>query len=277
MDFRLFINDRLDELKVDNPKFSRRYFCSKLGLASTNYLKLIIDGRRNVSDKLLERMTQVLGLDEEESMFFVDLLAYGQARTTEAKMMALENLRKNKRFIKVHQLALDHFDYFSDPITLTLRELVALADFHEDYEWIAKRLPIKATPKRIRESLDKLERLGQIARVDDGRLTVVHKHQSSGQQLGSVSLRSYHLKMMQLAQEAMELPTNIRHYRGLTMSIPSSAYDKIIEQLSLCINRIRAIVDETTDAEHVYHMEMALFPLTRRPELETDEAGGPTK
>lgn len=263
MDFRLFVNDRLDELKAENSKFSRRYFCSKLGLASTNYLKLIIDGRRNLSDKLLVRMAQVLGLDEEESAFFVDLVAYGQAKNTEAKMLALENLRKNKRFIKVHQLALDHFDYFADPVTLTMRELVALRDFREDTDWIGQRLPVKASPGHIREALDKLERLGQIARTEDGRLAVVHRHQSTGSQLGSVSLRSYHLKMLQLGIEAMELPVDVRHYRGLTMSIPAPAYDKIIEQISLCINRVRAIVDESPDASQVYHLEMVLFPLTR--------------
>lgn len=274
MDYRLFINDRLDELKADNAKFSRRYFCSKLGLASTNYLKLIIDGRRNLSDKLLIRMAQVLGLDEEESAFFADLVAYGQAKNTEAKLLALENLRKNKRFIKVHQLALDNFDYFADPVTLTMRELVALRDFREDPEWIAQRMPVKATARQIQESLDKLERLGQIARAEDGSLAVVHRHQSTGSQLGSVTLRSYHLKMLQLAAEAMELPVDTRHYRGLTMSIPGVAYDKIIEQISLCINRIRAIVDESTDATQVYHLEMALFPLTRGSGVGVGGAGG---
>ena len=265
-DFRNFLNDRLNELKDDNTTFSRRYFVKKLGLASSSYLSRIIDGSKNLSERLARKLPDVLGLTVEETSFFYDLVRYGQAKTTAAKVEALDMLRRNRRFIKVHQLALDHFDYYSDPLTLTLREMVANRDFSEEPQWIAKRLPFKSSPKKIKLAIEKLIRLGFLERDDQGKLVVCTKHVASGDHLGSVPLRTYHRNMLEMAAESIEKPVNIRHFRGLTVSIPSETYEEITEQMAMCVNRVRAIVDASGPSDHVYHLEMSLFPLTNRDE-----------
>ncbi len=267
-DFRDFLRERLKELKAENAKYSRRYFADRLGLASPSYLKMITDGKRNLSDSLFRRLVDVLCFTSEEAGFFHDLVRYGQARSTEAKADALESLRRNRKFLNVHHLELDQFDYFADPLTLTLRDMVALKDFREDPKWISERLPKKASATRIREALSRLERLGQLERDEDGTLCVTHNHQSTGDRLGSVPLRTYHLKMLDLAKDAMELPVSERHFRGLTMSIPAEAYEEVTKQMVACIDNVRAIVDSHCETEQVYHLEMAFFPLTRRETAE---------
>lgn len=264
LNYRMFLAHRLVELKKESSKYSQRFFARRLGLSTNNYLKRIADGERNLSDKLARKVAEVIGLNQGESGFFLDLVRFNQAKTTESKTDALESLRKNKRFVKVHQLELDQFDYFSDPLTLTMRDLVGLEDFNEDPKWIAGKLQEKVRPKAIRESLAKLERLGQLKRDRDGILQVTHAHQSTGPQLGSQPLRQYHLNMLAMAAQSMELPTDTRHFRGLTMSIPTKSYEQIVEELSLCINKVRAIIDASKDSEHVYHLEMGFFPLTKR-------------
>ncbi len=263
-DFRDFLNDRLNELKDENSTFSRRYFVKKLGLASSSYLSRIIDGSKNLSERLARKLPDVLGLSAEETSFFYDLVRYGQAKTTAAKVEALDMLRRNRRFIKVHQLALDRFDYYSDPLTLTLREMVANRDFVEDPDWIAKRLPFKSSPRKIRIAIEKLIRLGLLERNEEGKLVICTKHVKSGDRLGSVPLRTYHRNMLELAIDSIEKPVSVRHFRGLTMSIPSDTYEEITEQMAMCVNRIRAIVDASGASDHVYHLEMSLFPLTDR-------------
>lgn len=263
-DFRVFLKDRLAELKKENSKFSQSYFSDRLGLSSRSYLSMLIDGKRKLAETLTPKLAKVLGLNSEETAFFRELVNYGQAKTTDAKAEALENLRRNKNFLKVHRMALDHFDYMSDPLTLTLREMATLKDFREDAKWIAGRLPMKVGLKKIREALSRLERLGQLVRDDDGRLRVAHMHQTTGSSLGSVPLRTYHRKMLGTAADSIELPADTRHYGGITMSIPSESYKRIVERFEAFIDELRAIVDEGDDPEHVYHLEMSLFPLTRR-------------
>jgi len=267
-DFRRFIADRLTELHVERSQYSRRYICRKLGLASNNYLKLIIEGQRRLTDSLAPKLAEILGLSDRETEFFLDLVGYNQARTTTAKNKALNDLRLHRRFVQVHQLAIDAFDYFADPITVAMRELVALEDFQEDPDWISARLRQPATPRQIRAAITKLERLGLLARDPNGRLHAVDAHQDSGAQLGSAPLRTYHVNMLRLAGEAMELPPTTRYYQGLTVSIPGSAYERIVAQVQKAVEEVRSIVDEARPCEHVYHLELAFFPLTKRREGE---------
>ncbi len=84
-DFRMFIRDCLDEAKARDRKYSRRYFCHRIGLSSTNYLKRIIDGSRDLTDDLAQRLSTAMELDREEKVFFYHLVRFGQAKTTEAK------------------------------------------------------------------------------------------------------------------------------------------------------------------------------------------------
>lgn len=263
-DFRRFIEDRMNELSAENSKYSRRYFCRKLGLASNNYLKMIIDGARSLTDSLAPKVAEVLGLSGKETAFFIDLVKYNQAKTTEAKNKALQELRLHRRFVKVHRIAIDKFDYFADPVTLAMREVVALNDFRENYDWIASRLLISATDKQIEEALNTLLRLGQIERAEDGTLRQTNAHQDTGPQLGSAPLRAYHINMLKQAAESIELPVDTRYFQGLTVTIPSKAYEKVIEKIQEAMEEIRKIVDEEEPSEEVYHLETAFFPLTKR-------------
>lgn len=263
-DFRQFIADRLDELQAENPKYSRRYICHKLGLASNNYLKMILDGARTLTDKLAPKLAETLGLSEQETDFFLDLVTYNQSKTTEAKKKALEDLRLHRRFVKVQRMTIDAFDYIADPLTLTMRELAALDDFSEDPEWISAHLLRPATARQIQDAIATLERLGQLVRDESGRLRVADAHQDAGEQLGSVPVRTYHLNMLKLAGEAMELPVSQRYFQGLTVSIPASAYGRVVEKIQEAVEDIRRIVDESTPSEQVYHLEVTFFPLTKR-------------
>jgi len=263
-DFRKFLLDRITELQAEKPQYSRSYFCQRLGLASMNYLKLLIEGKRRLTDELAIRLTEVLGLTEQETAFFRDLVVYNQARTTEAKNVALKDLRLHRRFVKVQQMTIDSFDYIADPLTLTLRELTSLPDFNEDPGWIAAHLPKPATSKQIKDSLATLLRLGMLARDQDGVLRPAAQHQDTGQQLGSVPLRSYHLNMIKLSAEAMELPPTTRYFQGLTVSISPGAYARVVSKIQEAVEDVRRIVDEDEPSEQVYHLEVTFFPLSKR-------------
>lgn len=263
-DFKCFLADRMAELKRENDKFTRSYFSGKLGLSSRSYLSMVIDGSRKLSAAMTRKMCAVLALTREETVFFLDLVQFNQAPDTEAKTEALDKLRHSRRFLKVHQLEMDQFDCLGDPLTLTLREMASLQDFKDDEDWISRRLPGRIGKKKIRQALERLKRVGWLEEDRDGRLRPLHKHQASGVQLGLAPLRAYHLRMLQKAAEAMELPTDLRYFRGLTMSIPTELYGRIVEETYDYIDRVRALVDAGKNCEHVYQLEMSLFPLTKR-------------
>ncbi len=266
-DFRAFMHDRLKELKSDDSKYSGRYIAARLSLGSRNYLRMLIDGKRNMSDKLLRNMPTAFGLDKEEDAYFKDLVRFGQAVDQETKNEALENLKRHKKFLEVHQLSIGYFDYMSDPVALALREMTQLDDFCEDIGWIQSKLAIKAGKKRICDAIEKLETIGLLYRDKDDKLDINHKHQITGDQLGSTPLRAYHTSMLKQGIKSMQLPTDIRHYGGITISIPKESYGKIVNKFEAFMDEVRNIVDESNKQDDVYHLEMTLFPLTKPKDL----------
>src|ERR1700755_1809203 len=81
LDFRAFLRDHYAARKASGRGFSYRSFSRKAGLKSPNYLKLVIDGERNLSPDMAERFARACGLKDDEQRYFVDLVAFGQAAT----------------------------------------------------------------------------------------------------------------------------------------------------------------------------------------------------
>ena len=207
-DFRCFLRDRLGEMKEQDKKYSLRYLSNKMGLASKSHLKMVADGARNLSPELAEQMASVFGLNEQETGFFLVLIRFGQAKSLSEQQDALAELRKRRRFLAVHQLKLDRFDYLSDPLTLALREMVTFADFQENPDWIQKRLPKKFSKTKILEAIDKLLRIGLLFRQQDGSLAVAQKHQHTGDDFRSTALKLFYQNAFRQAAQSLTQPAD---------------------------------------------------------------------
>ena len=264
-DYRGFLADRLDEMKAQNRKFSRRYFIKRLGLANSNYLKMIIDGCKPLSKSLVAKLEKELGLGSDEAAFFSRLVRFGQAKTSLEKTEALEEMRHCRRFVNVHQLALQHFDYLTSPLALALREIVVLPEFQESPEWIASRLTFKAKPREIEAMLHQLLDMGLLVRDGNGRLQQSQPHQSTGPQWGNVSLRAYHRKMLELASDSIDQPVQTRSFSGLSFAMNDRTYPKILERYAAFLDEVRALIENERDWNGIYHLEAVLFPLSHFP------------
>lgn len=240
-------------------------------LANSNYLKMLIDGKRRLTRKLAEKMPGALGLTREEARFFLALVEYIQAETTDSRAEALRRLKRFKRFLHVHRTELEHFSYLNDPLLLTLREMVALPDFSEDVDWILAHLPGGMRRQEIEDGIAKLLSLGMIFRDDEGRLQQAKQHIATGDLFGYTPLRKHHLSMLELAGKAMDQPADTRYFRGLTMTLSPESYQRIVEEYSCFIDRVRSIVDADEACSEVYHMHTSLFPMTRPKRSEDPE------
>jgi len=262
-DYRCFLAERLSELKRQDRKYSLQYFTRKLGLGSRNYLRMVVCGERNLSLRLAERLGEVLGLDERQHDVFLLLVRFAQEGDTGQKNEILRELRKNKRFLDLHKLALDRLDYLADPLLLTLREMAPLDDFTEDPAVLAKRIKGKVSARQVASGLKKLIEMGLLVRSPEGRLVQAHRHQDSGEQLGSVPLRTYHKNMLEQAIESIDGDPTTRHLTGISLSMSEQGYRKSLEQLDLFLDALRRIAEEDPAPDRVLHLEMALYPLTK--------------
>ena len=66
VDYRAYLREMFDYLKVTRPQFSYRYFSRIAGFTSPNFLKLVADGERNLTPPSIPKFAKGLWLDEHE-------------------------------------------------------------------------------------------------------------------------------------------------------------------------------------------------------------------
>src|SRR5688572_23947614 len=81
LDYRAFLRDYYTERKARRG-FSFRNFSKRAGLGSPNYLKLVMDGDRNLTNEMAARFAHALGLNSDSANYFVELVRFTQAKTS---------------------------------------------------------------------------------------------------------------------------------------------------------------------------------------------------
>ncbi len=113
LDYRAFMRDLYAAKKSESAKFSFRFFARKAGFSSSNFLKLVMDGDRNLGPTAIERVASALKLDKDESAFFADLVAMNQAQTVSERNRAFERVAANRRFRAARKLDGPLFEYLT--------------------------------------------------------------------------------------------------------------------------------------------------------------------
>ena len=70
LDYRAFLKDMFCFRKWKDKHFSYRYFAGKSGFASPNYLKLVIDGDRNLTNGSIAKIAKGFKLKKQEREYF---------------------------------------------------------------------------------------------------------------------------------------------------------------------------------------------------------------
>ena len=96
MNYRDFLRDYYEEKKREHSFYSFRLFSQKAGFKSPNFLKLVIDGNRNLSKESVYKFVKALGLNKKESDYFENLVFFNQSESLEEKNAYLARLLKHR-------------------------------------------------------------------------------------------------------------------------------------------------------------------------------------
>ena len=157
LDYRAFLRDFYLREKAKNQSFSHRLFSRRAGLRSSNYLNLVMKGQRDLSAEMATRFARGCALRKVEADYFCELVAFGQAQSSEERNRCYDRLGRFRQFRAAHQLDAAQTAYHSSWYMPAIRELSARKDFQEDPKWIASVLLPPISPQQvIRESLSTL-------------------------------------------------------------------------------------------------------------------------
>lgn len=266
LDYRQFLRDHFAKSKELKTQYSFRYFARRAGLSSSNFLKLVMDGKRNLGPSTIDKFVKALKLDAEAATFFADLVALDQAQTLAERNRAFERVAANRRFRAARRLEGPLFTYLTHWYYPAVRELAGRSDFVEDPAWIAKQLMPPITTRQARAALKTLQDLGLLVADEHGRLVRGETSLTTGHEVRSVVIPAYHRQMIERAADAIErVPPDERDVSALTVCIQSRS----LADLKARIRRFREEMLERCDSEEqpeqVYQLCIQLFPLSKPP------------
>ncbi len=263
LDYRELMRDRFAELKSKRRGVTHRSLSKKAGFASPNFLKLVMDGKRNLTTESIRKVCSAYEIEGREAEFFAQLVEFNQAKDIAAKDMAYERMKVLRRDLPLKRLEHSQFDYLKNWYVIAIREMVGLKDFREDPEWIRSRLNGKVSLSEVKQSLKLLERLGLVRRDAKGRLQQNQATLTTGDEVASVGVYRFHQGMMKKAEEALHgTHPDFRDISSVTVPLSKNKFQEIKQRLQQFRKEILALAKEDAAADVVYQFNMQFFNLS---------------
>jgi uncharacterized protein (TIGR02147 family) len=260
--YRDFVRDFYLFSKANNKKFSHRLFARLAGFKSSNFIKFIIDKKSNVSTESAENLAKAMKLSGAETDFFINLVHFNQAKSSEEKHRYAQELMGRKTSRKIFPLREAVFNYTSKWYLSVLRGLVGLPGFVEDTQWIAKNIFPSLTEAEVRKGFEDLLKLGLVIRDPAGKLTQTSANIASKDEVAFSSVAQFHRQMMARASESIDrTPREKRDISGMTIGMSPETAAKIKEMTQNFRKEIVEIAAQDENATAVYQLNIQLFPL----------------
>lgn len=265
IDYRKYLKDYLSFQKTKYTRFSFRFLARISGFNSPGFLKMVMDGQRNLSPESINKLVKGLKLNKKEGVYFEALVFFNQAQTPKDKDLYFERLSQFKPSIKIQGIQKDQYEYFTQKHYVILREMVALPHFKEDPVWIAQKIKFPIKPKDIEHALEVLTRLGLIKRNEAGKLVQAEAILSTSPEVNSMEVANFHRSMLDEAKESiLDIPPEFRHFSALTIPIPKTALPEIKSRIEHFREEIMSFINQGKyDFFEVYQMNVQFFPVTK--------------
>ena len=266
LDYREFLKDYYNAKKEANPAFSLRVFSDKIGFKAKDFISRVMNGDKNLSSQSIPKVASGLRLGKHETEFFIALVKFNQAETTEERNGAFEEMQavlKVVRFAeKQHLLGHAQYMVYSHWRHLTIRSLIGMYGFDGDYEALARRVHPRITAEEAKASVKLLEDCMLIKKGKNGKYVLTENAITTGDRTSKLALRGFHQDCLKLAADSIDRdPPGTRHISGLTLGISQEGYERIVERINAFRKEIALIAEEDESSDKVFQLQFALFPV----------------
>jgi len=263
LDYRQFLKDAFDDLKANRRGFSHRAFAKMAGFSSSNYVLLVIQGKRNLSGDATLKIAKALKLKKAEAEFFDSLVRFNQAQSDAERNLHYARIASNRHYAKAKPLEKGQFDYYSNWYVPAIRELVLLENFQEDPAWIAAQLRPQITPREAEAALKLLVALGLLARDKNGKLVQHDKHIASGDEVASLAVTNFQREMIERAAASIDnTEPHLREIGSLTFAVSQDKLAEAKRMVREFRSHLAGFLAEESEADAVYQLNVQLFNLS---------------
>lgn len=235
------------------------------GFASPATLSMILNGKRNLTPPVAEKLAKALKLSSREKKYLYTLMEKARAKTESEARILEEQLFKIRNGMDLQNLEWKQYRFLSVWYYPTLYVMVGQKIFREDYFWLAKRLGRGVRPEEVETALDDMLALGLLCRKE-GKFAQALGAIDTDKDINNLSTHKYHQKMIQLALEALDKPVDQRAMTGLTFSVSKEKIPEIKAKIREFRRELNETYSQSTEGKLVYQMNLQFFPLSEEVE-----------
>ena len=262
-DYRAYLKDWYRRRKLIDTELSYRRLASDIGFKSPGHFSLIVNGKANLSLRILDRFLRYLDLSKKESEYFHALVLYTQAKNAEEKKRFFERMMSFKQF-RVRSIAATQYEFLENWRYLAVREVLAVHAFKGDYAALGHAIEPSLTADEARKAIEVLKRLGLITRDAQGRYVRVETVLAAGPEAPAVAVNAFLGQAMDLAKSALErIPKEERVLAATTVSVSRETFEEIREETRAFRRRILEMAQRDPKPDRIYQFQFHVFPLSK--------------
>lgn len=263
-DYREYLRDWYGHSKKRNRSFSYNLFSKKAGFRSINFFMLVMQGKRNLTEESLRKVIVGLGLNKQEQEFFRNLVFFNQSREHNDKNFYYHKLLQSRKYQKIRPLEGSQYEFYSKWYNPVVRELVIAKDFDGTPEWIAGHISPKITVAQAKRSIELLENLGLIKKVEPNKWKQTDPLITANPNVVSLAAHNFHKELIGLSMAVMDtLTTKERDTSSLTLGVKRERLAQIREKIREFRKELLEMVSEDDVPDEVAQINIQFFPVSK--------------
>ncbi len=273
MDYRKFLGDFYSYKRHLSKKDLRPYnyamFSAAADIKSPNYLKMIIEGRRNLSEEMILKFARAMGFNKEQSDEFRLMALFDQSTDPAARNFFLKELSDFRVQQQLRNGQIDKKIWQKIPNWITWVLYAMLDQENVDFQPAKLRelLRSKASESEIEEALKNLINSGEVVQDETtGKLRKSRNLIDSPDEVPVALVRKLQSQLMYLGLESLfqDSPQE-REFGSLTMSLTRPEFEELrfkLRQMRKQLHKDNSIKRMSNPGERVYQLNLQLFPVT---------------
>jgi uncharacterized protein (TIGR02147 family) len=261
IDYRKFLLDVIAEKKLANPGFSCRQLSARLGVSAATFVR-ILNGKRNVSRKLLPKFIDYFKLRERAAEYFSLLVELAHVKGGDKKNLTYQKIL-DFRSERIKNIQPQYYSLFENNYLIALREIIDIKGGSKDFESLGKCLRPEVSGREVKKGFDTLLNLKLIAEGENKRYYAPETLLTTGEKWESIAIRRYQSEMIKLANDAlMKYPKEERDISTLTIGVSPEEIVRVKEIIRRARQEILAVAEHSQKREYVYQLNVQLFPMS---------------
>ncbi|MGZ3691980.1 MAG: TIGR02147 family protein [Pseudobdellovibrio sp.] len=272
MDYRLFLADfyhaKKSLTRLSIRPYSYAIFSAAADIKSPNYLKMIIEAKRNLSLDMVSKFARACSFNKAQTDEFRLLVIFNQAEDPADRNYALKQLSEYRVDQKLKQGELDRkvFEKVPNWIGWIIYALVDQAGVAFEPAQLKDLLRGKASETEITEALENLLKSGELVRDPVTKQISKGKPSDAPEEIPPALVRKLQMQLMYLGLESLyQDSATEREFGALTLSLTEKEFEEIkfkLRQMRKSLHKENAVSRVNTKGDRVYQLNLQLFPVS---------------